>query len=197
MHIINEHLENRTRTIKENSNTQPRIGAYELDFGWNAIEKGIADNKRKMDFLYGIMPPWCQYQDAPKAEARSFELHGEGGFIPAGWVSQYQLMVTSMDGRVKKQQVMNQFITFKTRTGITFSRSEPVKEDLNPSQSLSVLLITTWYSLPVELIADLPEDPQKDIEKMNNILKMNSVKKICEYSKTAELLKSKNWKNFF
>jgi hypothetical protein len=120
-------------------------------------------------------------------------------YIPAGFVCQYQLIVVAIDGKETEQNVMNQFITFKKATSITFGLSERIYSDLNPEQSLSVRLLATWYHVPSEFLADLPTQAkeEQDTGKMNNILEMDSTQKICEYSKTTTLLKSKNWKNYF
>jgi hypothetical protein len=197
MEIVVGHLEKRARATRENSSIQSRIWAEELNFGWNTIEKNLASDDYKMQFLNDIIIPSCQYITYP--QPHRFELNGQGDDIPAGSVCRYQLIVYDIDGKDTEQKIMDQYLPFKTTTSITFGLHELLDADLNPSQSLSVKLITTWYHVSSEIISDLPtsvRDPQ-DIEKMNNILKMDSTQKICEYSKTTTLIKSDKWKNYF
>jgi hypothetical protein len=199
MNIILEHLEKRTPILED-----------ELYFGWNALGKGLVSQEQKMRFLNGIISPSCQYHIDQQVPFISFQ--GDAFHIPSGLVCQYQLSVYAIDGKETEQKIMEKYIivnqgtaTFGTKIlsrgshGLSFATFGDYYTDLNPSESLSLRLRSTWYSAPVELIGDLPlvtEKPQ-EFDKIRNILEMDSVKKICEYSKTAELLKSKNWKSYF
>ena len=170
--------------------------ASEVGLAYELVRQGLTSDTEAVDLLSDLDNTWCQYISR---EPSRLEVHGDLVLMPAGTAICHALTVSAVDGKPCEQELPESFIGADRTVGLTWGYDKMLNLPSTPAFTLSVEMTTTWYSVPPDLVKQLPVHPKKpeDIAESKRIVSSPSAKKLCTYTRTAVLKESEEWTGYF
>lgn len=195
--IISCHIAPHTRATQA-KRPLPQIWAEEINLGHAIAKNGMASQQAKARFFHALECPWAEYVTHPGGQC--IDVHGSGR-VTSGMVLRRELVITAVDRKEVADKVLDDYWTAGTPGAgvLSWGSSAPLESRLKPTNSITAKLMTSWYSVPPDIAAELPESGKnpEHIQQLEKVLKMDSTQHLCTCSRSVALSKKSEWKAHF
>lgn len=200
LNIVGDHIALYTRATQSHSTSPPRLWWEEVQLAYAIAQSGVASQQAKARFFHAMKSPYAIY--VTSRSGQRVDVRGDAHLL-TGLVVWREVVITAVDGTEIPGKVRDQSYFRFTAGGpearASWANHVFLKSEPKPIQSITVMLTTSWYVVPLEVAAGLPPDGTKreHIEQLNKVLKMDSTQHLCTCSRGVTLTKEEGWQAHF
>ena len=195
LEIVADHLGAKMRAEMSKAHHIPTLWIQEFDLGFTIAKGPMASQHAKARFFHALTSPLAEYVPG---QLRRIDIHGGGRLLP-GFIWRQEVVITSVDGSDRADKVRDEYRSATEDAGWNWGIRVNVDSQPEPAHSITAKLISSWYIVPLDIAAELPESGKKPehIEQLEKVLKMDSTQHLCTYSRSVTLSKETEWKGWF